>query len=99
MDIGERIKIFRKSAGLTQEQLAKNSGLSRNAIYNYENGRRSPDIETLNKIAAALGVTSNELLGLSTNSINLSRISTPKLIEELNSRDDFPIKIAIKNWK
>ncbi|MCC9294386.1 helix-turn-helix transcriptional regulator [Clostridium sp. WLY-B-L2] len=52
--VGEKIRYFRKKLNLTQEQLAKNSGLSRNAIYNYENGRRSPDIETLNKIAAAL---------------------------------------------
>ncbi|MBV4441514.1 helix-turn-helix domain-containing protein [Clostridium tyrobutyricum] len=52
--LGEKIKYYRKNLKLTQEQLAQKSGLSRNAIYNYENNRRSPDMETLNKIAKAL---------------------------------------------
>ena len=45
MTVGQNIKYFRKKLKLTQEQLAKNSGLSRNAIYNYENGRDDFPIE------------------------------------------------------
>ena len=96
MTVGQNIKYFRKKLKLTQEQLAKNSGLSRNAIYNYENGRRSPDIKTLNKIAEAFGISPNELLGLDTKQINLSQVPTVQLIEELNGRNDFPIEIQ---WK
>lgn len=59
--IGKQIKFYRKKMKLTQEELAVKSSLSRNAIYNYENGKRSPDIKTLNKIANALGVTINDL--------------------------------------
>jgi transcriptional regulator with XRE-family HTH domain len=96
MTVGQNIKYFRKKLKLTQEQLAKNSGLSRNAIYNYENGRRSPDIKTLSKIAEAFGISPIELLDLDTKQINLFQVPTVQLIEELNGRDDFPIEIQ---WK
>lgn len=57
MSIGENIKIYRKKRGLTQEQLAKLSGLSKNAIYNYENNKRTPSVDIANKIANALEVS------------------------------------------
>lgn len=62
MTLGNNIKKYRKMFKLSQEDLAKKSNLSRNAIYNYENNKRQPSIFTLNKIAAALGVTVNDLL-------------------------------------
>ena len=38
--IGEKIKQYRKLKGLTQEELAKNSGLSTMSIRRYESGER-----------------------------------------------------------
>lgn len=62
MNIGENLKRIRKNKGFTQEQLAKLSNLSKNAIYNYENNKRIPAIDILNKIAAALDVEITDLL-------------------------------------
>ncbi len=56
MSIGEKIKMYRKSKRLTQEQLGELSGLSKNAIYNYENNKRTPNIDIIKKIANALEV-------------------------------------------
>lgn len=63
MDIGENIKELRNKNNLTQEELATKTGLSKNAIWNYENNKRKPNIEILNKIANALGVPINYLVG------------------------------------
>lgn len=56
-----KIQEFRKQQGLTQAELAKRSGLSEISIRKYENGDRTPKIETIRKIAAALHVTIGEL--------------------------------------
>lgn len=56
-DIGKKIKILRKTRGLTQQQLADKLGIKRATISNYEIGRRSPsNVKELEKIAEALGV-------------------------------------------
>ncbi|MFL0197607.1 helix-turn-helix domain-containing protein [Clostridium sp. WILCCON 0269] len=60
--IGEQIKMLRKSAGFTQEQLAAKTNISLSAIGKYEVGERIPKYETLGKLATALGVTINELV-------------------------------------
>ncbi|WP_142415460.1 helix-turn-helix domain-containing protein [Hathewaya massiliensis] len=61
MNIGDKIKHLRKEKGLTQQELAIRCELSKNAIWNYENNKRNPNIETLTKIAQALGVDINKL--------------------------------------
>ncbi|WP_195510395.1 helix-turn-helix domain-containing protein [Clostridium tyrobutyricum] len=61
--IGKRIKTFRNSAGLTQEQLAKKTTISLSAIGKYEIGERTPKYETLEEIAKALHVSTGELMG------------------------------------
>lgn len=55
-EIGKKIKILRKTRGLTQEQLAEKLRVKRATISNYEIGRRSPHIKELEDIAEALGV-------------------------------------------
>ncbi|OPF52521.1 hypothetical protein BH721_04505 [Clostridium baratii] len=62
MNLGERIKFFRKKLNLSQEEFGKKCGLSRNAIYNYENNKRKPTIETLEKMAEILNITTHQLL-------------------------------------
>lgn len=52
--IGEAIKKIRKEKGLTQEELAKQTGISLGAIQGYEQNRYKPKFEQLQKIAIAL---------------------------------------------
>lgn len=56
MSIGSRVRELRDELGYTKRELAGRSGLSSNAIYLIEVGRRSPNAETLIRLAAALGV-------------------------------------------
>lgn len=55
-EIGKKIRILRKTRGLTQQQLADKLNVKRATVSNYEIGRRSPHIKELEDIAEALGV-------------------------------------------
>lgn len=57
MGFKERLKQARKNSGMTQGKLSEVSGISRESIINYENGRRTPPIDIAAKLADALGVT------------------------------------------
>lgn len=62
MDIGEQIRKYRKEAGLSQKKLGEMLGVSQQHIAQYENGKRIPKLETTEKIAVALGVSTTDLL-------------------------------------
>jgi transcriptional regulator with XRE-family HTH domain len=47
---------------MTQEQLAKESGVHRVTIARYETGATSPTVRSLEKIAAALNVPVSDLV-------------------------------------
>lgn len=54
---GEKIRMRREELRLTQEQLAALAGLTRRSIVSYETTGKRPYASTVQKIAAALGVT------------------------------------------
>ena len=64
MSISDKIKIARKNAGLTQQQLADIVGVSKSTVAGYELGSREPDSLKIHKIAKALNVSGDYLLGL-----------------------------------
>jgi len=49
MDIGTKLKDARVSAGLTQEQVSEELGISRQTMSNWENGKTYPDIVSVIK--------------------------------------------------
>ena len=64
MDFGNRLKELRKQAGLTQQQLANQIGLSKTVISYYELHTRTPSPEIIIKLAAVFHVSSDYLLGI-----------------------------------
>lgn len=63
---GQQLRALRKAAGLTQEQLAEQAGLSVQAIASLENGRsRRPYLHTLRALSEALQLTPEEHAALS----------------------------------
>jgi transcriptional regulator with XRE-family HTH domain len=55
--IGQRIKVLRTMAGLSQDELAGRAGLQRTHIGRIEGGKYAVNIETLQAIAEAFGMT------------------------------------------
>lgn len=56
IDVGKMIAKIRTDRGYSQRQLADKLNLSKQAISNYETGKREPDYVTLEAIADALNV-------------------------------------------
>lgn len=63
--LGERLKKLRTERKLTQDELGKKINVTKVSISGYENGNRSPDTETLQRIADTFHVTTDYLLGRS----------------------------------
>ena len=63
LKIADNIRFFRKANNITQEELSKQLGGSKNLVSNYENGISTPDIYTLVKLADIFDITLDELVG------------------------------------
>ena len=63
MNTAEMIVKARKTAGLTQKEVASAMGISPQALAQYEKGRRLPKPATLRRIAEAIGCSLPELVG------------------------------------
>lgn len=61
MELNEKIKKYRKEAGLSQEDLASKIYVSRTLITKYESGSAFPTQENLEKIAIAFNVEVEDL--------------------------------------
>jgi transcriptional regulator with XRE-family HTH domain len=59
---GRNLHLARKRRGMSQTTLAERAGLSRDAIYKLEMGRRSARLGTLFALADALGIDPSDLL-------------------------------------
>jgi len=64
-ELAERIYALRMAKGLSREQLGEQCGCTGRTIGNYEHGIRKPTSNVAPPLAAALGVTVEELLGTS----------------------------------
>ena len=62
-DFPARLRRSRQERMLTQEQLGEHAGVSKVSISLYESGRRTPDMQTLQRIADGLRVSVDHLLG------------------------------------
>ena len=63
MKFNERLKKLREEKGLTQVQLSELTGISARMIQKYESGNARPRLDAAEKIAKALNVTADQLLG------------------------------------
>lgn len=58
-----RIKVWRQHRGLTSRDLAEKAGIGQPYLSQIEGGKREGKVETLRKIAAALNLSLEELVG------------------------------------
>ena len=62
MTISQNLKDLRRLSGMTQEQVARQVGLTRQAISSYESGRTQPDLAMLEQLAEVYGVEITDVL-------------------------------------
>lgn len=62
MTISQNLKDLRRLSGMTQEQVAQQVGLTRQAISSYESGRTQPDLDTLARLAEIYGAEITDVL-------------------------------------
>ena len=62
MNIGQAIIVLRKQKSLIQEKLAFESEISRHYMYELENNKSCPTVQTLEKIANVLDIKVSELI-------------------------------------
>ena len=98
MDLGDRITALRKQKDMSQTDLARAAGVSREIIGRYERSEALPSIEVAKKIADAFAVSLDYLVGEGVNASfdkkNLKRLED---IEKLDSETKEKIYFVIDN--
>lgn len=72
--VGKHIRRIRTEQHMTQEQLAEKLFVTRQAVSSWETGKSQPDVETLERIAAALDVDVTEVIYGVSQSPNLRQL-------------------------
>lgn len=67
LQIGDRIKYYRKKAGVGQQELAKRINIYRTTLANYETNRTVPTLATIQLIADALSIPFHKIANKMTN--------------------------------
>lgn len=62
MTIAEKIVGLREKKGISQYKLAKESGITSQAICQYESGKRIPDLPRMMQLCKGLGIDANTFL-------------------------------------
>ena len=63
--MGEKLRQLRRKKGLSQEAVAKELGISRQAVSKWETDIAQPDLDNLKKICEILEISADELLDIS----------------------------------
>ena len=81
MELANRIRLARKQKHLSQDFMAEQLGVSRQAISRWENGQAQPSTKNIMKIAALLDITVDQLT-----SSNVAELNTKFM--ELEQQDN-----------
>ncbi|MGE1027484.1 helix-turn-helix domain-containing protein [Bacillus sp. GMs2/2] len=94
MNLGSQLKWFRQSKNFSQEDVAQKVGVTRQAVYKWENNKSYPDIDNLILLSELYEVTIDELIKESENaSENLDKKNKDEY--EKDDENDFGFFIGI----
>lgn len=88
----ERLKSARQLREMNQTDLAAKSGLPPSSVSHFESGTRKPSFENLKRLATALNVTTDYLLGRAEEPDGSAAVGT--LHRDLNKLSDADIKLT-----
>lgn len=87
MTFGEKIKKLRTDNGLTQDELAEKTYVTRTAISKWENDKGYPSIDSLKQLSNLLHISIDEL-------ISDTDIENKRLLDEAKSRNFYWFAVA-----
>lgn len=82
-EVGKKIRLRRSETGWSLDALALVAGIGRASLQEIEAGRQTPRIDTLVRLAVALGADAEELLP---DPASYSALFAPRLLEDLGQR-------------
>lgn len=91
MDFGTQMKALRKEKKMTQEQMAQELGVSRQAVSNWENNKNLPDLETIIRMSRIFEISLDDLIAGDKDEMNNI---TKKLIED--GSENTKLKTSLK---
>ena len=93
----ERVRALRQARNMSQVELAKRLGVTKQSVSNWENDNIQPSIEMLMRIAEVLDVSTDYLLGLnSTRVINVSGLSEEVVAHRSQLVEDFRKRLIVE---
>ena len=92
--LGKRIMEQRKKLGLTQDQLAEKLGVTAQAVSKWENDQSCPDITSLPKLAEIFGITTDALLGVSSQPVHEAEV-----VRDEEEDENEGIHVQKDNWE
>jgi transcriptional regulator with XRE-family HTH domain len=104
-EFGSKLREIRREKGFTQAQLAEISDISTRMITHYEGYAKMPPLDKVKRLAEALGVTSDELIGTTKNEkiqnkegLSYRLMKKFKIVEGLPKRDQDTIFSLINTF-
>lgn len=94
--LGERIRELRKTAGITQEELGEKSALSYKFIGELERGQVNVSLDSIARIAEALGVKIGDLFSKEKIPVQKIVIKEKSPLSKFSSQDLQLIKKALR---
>ena len=91
--LNERSRELRQSYGMSQVELAKHLGVSKQCVSNWENDNIQPSIDMLVKLSKIFNTSTDYLLGLTpTNAINVDGLPSEFVAHIVQVIDDYKSK-------
>ena len=94
--LGDKIKQIRKTKNISQREFAKILAIPVSTLANYENNHRQPNIETLNKISEALGVSITELIEWDNLNEDETHKAIAKILAPYNKNEERSLQLQSK---
>lgn len=88
--VGQRLARLRKEQGLTQAELAERIGINQTSVSDYETGRLRLSDEMLARVALALKVSADTILGLK-GGVRRTNQATVRILRRLNRIASLPL--------
>lgn len=101
----DRLRSARKSANLTQKEVAARLGITESTYCGYETGKREPDVMKIKAIASILGVSGDYLLetgfspvAASTSELSPEALDIARAFEKADEKSRELVELALREY-